>query len=769
MQIGQASSARRAAERRSGGVPRANRLPSANATDVQNRTAGLTWYSVFFCLTIISLIATVVTDQKLYQGELTAKALWFRTAIIVELPLYVYLLFRNPRLRPTFKNPLTFAVVTVLATAVVATIAGVNWNRSIWGYYSRMGGVYQQAHLTLLYFYVLLLGEFSSRYTRALIRVLVWLGASASAYGIGAAVYTKLVNHGPFFHDRLVSFYGNPVFFAAFVILPLALTLFECLGTTTAHARLLYSVLFIVQLAGLVLSATRGAFFGLIIGALLALCLSALVFDFWKAALRIVVGAGLVIAAVMFVVQSLPVTTAAHRLLDLDGEGRLIEWRVAWHGFLERPVLGFGPENFYVVANKYFDAELYKYVGSEAKFDKPHNNLLELLVTTGVCGFLAYVAMLAFTVAAIRRAMRQDIISKAQGIVLLGGLAAYHIQNCFAFDTPAASIAFCLFTAVAGSLSLPSQSQHDVDRERLSPRPFSPAVRVFLCFIVAGIACSINLSTFETLRDLYFGYAIGSQNAGAAKMYFDRAASTRFLVDRSTVAISYLEFAKRLLDEQPPSELTTSAIDAADGLLSKCTATNSNDAYLWLNLANASYLKTSFNHLAPDRKGYAALEKAITLAPQWPVPRYFLARYYSADKRGSEALALLSDIVQKAPGDPTFHWELSQAYANLDKNDLAIQEANQAITLGYRPRLRQLLWMINYYLDKHDYDMAAELYKRAVSLQPTNFRLYESLAAAYAKSGAWIRAREAAHMALQLNHTAQEERAVKAFIDSLPY
>ena len=34
--------------------------------------------------------------------------------------------------------------------------------------------------------------------------------------------------------------------------------------------------------------------------------------------------------------------------------GRIVIWKIAWQGFLERPLLGWGPENYSIVFSKYY-------------------------------------------------------------------------------------------------------------------------------------------------------------------------------------------------------------------------------------------------------------------------------------------------------------------------------------------------------------------------------------------------------------------------------
>jgi len=51
-------------------------------------------------------------------------------------------------------------------------------------------------------------------------------------------------------------------------------------------------------------------------------------------------------------------------------ESRFIVWNMAWKGFEEHPVLGWGQESFNYVFNKYYNPKLYN---QEQWFDRTHD------------------------------------------------------------------------------------------------------------------------------------------------------------------------------------------------------------------------------------------------------------------------------------------------------------------------------------------------------------------------------------------------------------
>ena len=75
-------------------------------------------------------------------------------------------------------------------------------------------------------------------------------------------------------------------------------------------------------------------------------------------------------------------------------EARYIVWKMAWNGFLERPILGWGLENFNVTFGKHFDSKLYlREYGGEIWFDRAHNIVLDTLINSGIVGLISYLSI----------------------------------------------------------------------------------------------------------------------------------------------------------------------------------------------------------------------------------------------------------------------------------------------------------------------------------------------------------------------------------------
>lgn len=144
-----------------------------------------------------------------------------------------------------------------------------------------------------------------------------------------------------------------------------------------------------------------------------------------------------------------------------ESGNRLIDWHEAVQGIKEKPVLGWGPENYRVVFQKHLDPHVFDPgQGNEVWTLHPHNQLLEVLINGGVIGLLVYMGILAALGCMIRLLYRRKIIEAKTCALLVGMLVAYVLQNQMAFDTVVSlAIFFGLFGMVVGLLYQSGESQ----------------------------------------------------------------------------------------------------------------------------------------------------------------------------------------------------------------------------------------------------------------------------------------------------------------------
>jgi hypothetical protein len=128
------------------------------------------------------------------------------------------------------------------------------------------------------------------------------------------------------------------------------------------------------------------------------------------------------------------------------GGYRLIYGHQAIEGFKAKPILGWGPGNFDIINQTYYDSSVLDrdYTGNEIYSDKAHNVVLDVLASTGILGFLAYASIYLFALLLLWRSTHIAFYNKA---IFSGLLLGYLIQNLVFFEVLVTQMMFVLLLA----------------------------------------------------------------------------------------------------------------------------------------------------------------------------------------------------------------------------------------------------------------------------------------------------------------------------------
>lgn len=439
-------------------------------------------------LALVLVAPLVVTAQPWPETlfpYVVGKALWTRTLIEVAFGLWLWLMLREPAYRPPRYWLLALFGLYVLA-AVAAGVFGVSFNRSLWSTYERMTGLVALAHWFA--FALMLVSVFRTwAHWRGLLNFNIGVG-----FALGILVLAEQFDWGWFPHfldpggSRRAATLGNPTYLGGYAAVNV-FTAVALLGSSlirrtaggaeepaepaaagrrrrsrqqrrrvrTAAAaraasgedagvwawRAFWAASILLGLLMLWWSGTRGAMAGMgggiaVFGAAYAL---------WGPSRRWrMAGAGVFVGVVALGGAALAVAGINPASALREGFGaaraesiseRIIVNRVAVDGFLARPVLGWGPDNFSIAYERHAPP-----AASSQKttyFDQSHNKVLEEMATTGALGTLAYLSLWAYMLVVFVRKARFLDGDKRFFAVLAGcGLATYFGQNLFLFDTP---------------------------------------------------------------------------------------------------------------------------------------------------------------------------------------------------------------------------------------------------------------------------------------------------------------------------------------------
>ncbi len=399
----------------------------------------------------LALFAPTIISESLLFPFITGKNFWFRGVVLAGAIIFAYIVYKKRQLIK-IATPVHLAFGLFVGVLLLADIFGVSPMRSLFSGFERMEGWFTHALLLLLF---LLLTQ--------VVRTLdVWrnifkVSLIANVYVLTFAFSQYFGTLSIFQHsDRIDATLGNATYLAGYAMMYAFIVAWLAYTTKNISARYLYGIIGVLNIFISFVTLTRGAALGITAGVLLSLALIA-IFEKRYTFMRYVGGVAfalvLVSSILLFsnrdsgVVQNSPVlnriasiSTGSH-----TATSRLLIWDMSFQGFKERPLLGWGQDNFLYVFSSHFDPRMAAY---EPWYDRSHNVFFDWMVAGGTLGLLAYLALFATPIYIMwfARSLRQNfsIIEKSLWTGLLG---AYFVFNLFVFDNIASYILFVFILA----------------------------------------------------------------------------------------------------------------------------------------------------------------------------------------------------------------------------------------------------------------------------------------------------------------------------------
>nr|MBA3551112.1 O-antigen ligase family protein [Patescibacteria group bacterium] len=415
-------------------------------------------YTIIAGIFLVPCIPLFVANG-LYFPFISGKNFVFRIIVEIIFGAWIVLALTDKTYRPR-KSFILWALGAFIVIIGLADIFGMNPFKSFWSNYERMEGLVGLVHLGL---YTLVAGTVltTTKLWSWFWNTTIGISVIMSFYGIGQLLGWFTINQGGV---RLDARLGNATYLAVYVLFHIFITAYLMvsknmfLGTPSnprpRTAKYIIGIIIIlIETIILYHTATRGAMLGLIGGVLLS---AALIVIFGKAHPRIrKVSLGILIATLVVIggflglkdssfVRESPVLNrfATISLNDATTNSRFVLWNMAIEGFKERPILGWGQENFNYVFNKYYNPVLYN---QEQWFDRTHNVIFDWLIAGGILGLVSYLSLYGTIIWSIWRT--KDTFTIIEKSILTGMLGGYFIHNLFVFDNLTSYILF--FTVAA--------------------------------------------------------------------------------------------------------------------------------------------------------------------------------------------------------------------------------------------------------------------------------------------------------------------------------
>jgi tetratricopeptide (TPR) repeat protein len=417
---------------------------------------------------------------------------------------------------------------------------------------------------------------------------------------------------------------------------------------------------------------------------------------------------------------------AQFSLSDANFRTRLISLGVSWNAInpsnegLQRFLFGWGPENFSIAYNKYYNPEYFKYETSW--FDRAHNKLMDVLVMNGLFGLISYLFLWLFVVIAIFKISKKNLFLSSATIFFA---TSYFVQNLTVFESLPTYVILYAFFGFLISDSLNEGEEKNTGNELLG----------IIISMVVGILLVIGFVWTTAIPYLqikgYIAEKTSKENVQTFKQNIEKYLSP-YTYAQENIRTDLLTAAQALsskygLDSAngETSRLYKKALDSMEELVN-------NEPY------NARYylrLAVSYNNLGKELNDNRLLdqsityaEKALNLTPNRQDVMYVLGYSYLLSNRVKEAV----DVYKKAldadnsVASSNFYYGVALASAGYKNYKTALNYLEYSVDNGYSISDNENVFVnvyktfANYFATQKDLGSYVKVLKRLVNVGVIN-------------------------------------------------
>ncbi|MBI2024705.1 MAG: O-antigen ligase family protein [Candidatus Harrisonbacteria bacterium] len=694
-------------------------------------------------LVFIIPFLSVWIATSMYFPYITGRNFGFRILVEVALVLYIALAILDKRYRPRM-NLLSWAILVFVGIVGIADLFGVDPMRSLWSNYERMEGYITILHLGA-YFFVLTNLFRSKKEWLVFFRVFLAAGLWVGIYGVLQIFGVKEAIQGN--GARIDGTIGNPTYLAVYLTLIIGLSLILFFNTQSRSWKYFYGSIIAFLISIMFFTASRGAALAWAIAVPLFLILYLWLFRKEKGGekvRKIMIGIliAMVIAPPLFLLIKNQSWVREHPVLsrftqisfqERTTRSRFMIWGMGAQGFLERPLLGWGQENYLQVFSKYYNPSLYD---QEPWFDRSHNIVFDWLINAGILGLLAYLSLFTTYYVLFARGWKSGKVGKKEGLVLLVLPIAYFIQNLFVFDNINTYIIF--FTLLAYVNNWESESiveRRDRVIAEIKPSLIALAVSGLIALPIVYLA---NVKPALQARSIISGLAATSSSkdpVGETLSAFEKALSYNTFGNGE--ALEQLgRVTRNLLDQDVPNQIKTRFINYLVPKIEEYLKKHPNDIRIHLFIADIyqSAINIDESYVLKAREHF---EAALALSPQKQQILTALANNFLFTGESEKSFELLRKAIDVEPSNIEAHGNYAIYAVLASRNDLVAEEIAEMNRLqknlekrgesAFNDYLDQLKRIAEIYRRVDQIQNAIIIYQELIRLSPTNVNFQTAL------------------------------------------
>lgn len=649
----------------------------------------------------LTLLVPLLVDLNSFFPFVSYRGYWFMGATQVTFALWLFLAYHNQEYRPR-PNLVLLAMILFMLSITLSTIFSVDTLTSFWSKHERMIGLLTHLHL-FAYFLVLMSFLKNEESWRPLFAASIVIASISSIWGIGANYDINFIIE--FFdlfgivNSRLAdisgggSTLGQTSFMGSYLLLN-AFFAFYLIIKTQGRIRIAAAVFLLIITLGIFLNPRGAAMKGSYIFAIGLFVLLYLAFEhkhhLLKMGSRAILALGLLAAPVIGILTFVEGSLVRNLVLRLSGlPGRMVNWEAALQALTDRPLLGWGLENFEIALYTYYDPRVmlpfelgYR---AEPWHDRAHNVIIDFLTTTGILGTLLFFSIFACALFVLwKNYLSQQKTSYWTTAIITTLIAAHMLQNLTVFDMLPSYMLIFLVLALAASQaeSLWPAKEAEIDppakkQKAQKNTPGKPAP-VLYSYLLAAVLLFFLITAFNYFvyrpyqGGIYAGRGMQTNHQGSLLEYYPKAIETSPL-GRHHLRRTLTGIATDRLDLASPEAIIEIHFPEVEYMIAELEATTEESPYNFryfysLGLAYNSY-GLHLGQMAHDPAKHEQAQEAVLLA----------------EEAFREALAI-------SPNNVNAYWGLAQNMflqtAILDEPDLLEEAVNYALEArSIEPRL----------------------------------------------------------------------------------
>jgi len=730
----------------------------------------------------VSLLVPLVIFSQFISPFHFGKAVVFRSLVEIMAVIYILLIISNKKYLPS-SRPIVISFTIFVGLFALTSFTAVDFNYAFWGTLERMGGLFSFLHFWV--WFIILISVIRERKDwERLLKLSIFIGflSILFAYGQYLINIDVLKGFNKFFigwqhGNRVIGTIGNPALFTGYLLFILFLSIYYLFRKDIkVKEKLFYGAVLIFGIPIILHNEIRGSIVALFMG-LFLLGVFYLFFLKNKKIKRLIL-IGLIIFIILAGFLWLNRDKAwvkeiswVNRITNVSLKSttvqtRLWSWRSGFEGFKERPILGWGQENFVLAHSKYFDPRHFTSIGSETIWDRAHNIVLEMLTTMGVVGLLSYLSIFAVIYWLLFKRFKQKRIGTAELGVLGTMLVVYFIHNLFIFDTTANYYIFFLVLGYINFITRPASTTSGVGDAEKNPSIFL----IIILLVLAGIL--IYKTNIEPLKANY---------ACTRAILAGRGGDNQEAFNKYREALSYKspqgkyeirhKLAKFIIQYNSGLKRKENRV-IKETLIYAIEKTKKNIEIHPLDYIPYLYVGRMYIIMIGEEEGAGKkaeeyVKGALAINNRNPRVWYELGQAQLSQKKDQEAIKSFERALELNPDVRESNWFLGMTYDQADEEEKAVEYIEKAIEKGYnyKDSISDIMRLVNLYSKLKNYYKVIDLYKVAIAEQPDNSQFYASLAATYKAVWDIENAIFYAQRAAEINPDFKE--GMEAFIDSL--